>query len=457
MNFKITKILLIVGIISLFFISDKVFAQSIENSVSGVGITYPIKTLGSCKDKADCKNYCSVSEHMLDCVNFAEAQGMLKGEDLRVSKAVAEKISKNETPGQCKTKEECENFCSGKIDNIKECVAFAKELNILPVAELAQAENILKALEGGAKMPGECKMKADCEKYCAIGLHIDECLSFAESANILSGEELKQAKTVAPYLKNGETPGKCQSKEECDNYCKDTNNFTECLGFAEKVGFISAKDAEMARKTGGVGPGGCKDQTSCDLYCNDEAHANECADYAVSKGLVDEKTADLIKNGIDQMKKALETLPPEIKADVNSCLESKIGADKLQKILNKEVSATKSQGDSIQSCFAGIEEKIKALMMQKAGGSTGGNGDQAPSKEDIQNMIPDSIPADIRTNIEKQIQEGGTSGMSNGGPVAAPSSGGQVPQVDCANFSSVPSCGYVPAMVQDQCRKCKGE
>ncbi len=478
---KINKLVLIVGMVSLVFISGKVFAQPSESNLSDANLTYPIKALGSCKDKVDCKNYCSVSENMLNCINFAETQGMLKGEDLRVSKVVAEKISKNETPGQCKSKDECEKFCSGKVDNIKQCVAFAEELGVLPPAELAQAKNVMKAIEDGAKMPGQCKSKEDCEKYCAVGTNIDECLLFAEAANILSPEELKQAKAVAPYLKNGETPGKCQGKAECDNYCKDTNNFTECLGFAEKVGFISATDAEMARKVGGAGPGGCKDQAGCEAYCNDESHADECANFAIDKGLVDEKTADLIKNGIDQMTKALESLPPEIRAEVNSCLEAKIGADKLQRILNKEVGATKNQGESIQSCFAGIEAKIKAMMMDKAGGGGAGGGQsgmKAPSKEDIQKMIPDSIPAEMRANIEKEIESqvksgsaqgsmpsnvpAGVSsgmGMPTGGPVAAPSQGVQAPKINCASFANMPSAKYcdMAGQAAAACRKCKGE
>lgn len=477
---KTLKISLLIGIFSLMFVYGTVSAQSLENKISDAGVTYPIAELGSCKDKADCKKYCSLSENMLACVGFAEKQGMLKGEDLRISKIVAEKVAKNETPGQCKTKDECEKFCSGKIENIRECVGFAEELGVLPANELAQAKNVLKALEGGAKMPGECKMKEDCEKYCALGSHIDECLSFAEAANILSGEDLKQAKAVAPYLKNGETPGKCQTKEECENYCEDGNNFSECLGFAEKVGFISKEDAEIARKVGGVGPGGCKDKESCEAYCNDESHADECANFALEKGLVDEKTAELMRNGIEQMTQALQNLPPEIADEVKACMEAKIGADKLQRIMNKEVSATKNQGESIQSCFAGIEGKIKALMMQKAGSAGEGGGYGAPSKEDLQGMIPDSVPAEMREQIEKQIQEGNFGGGMPGGipqgipadvqgsmpsygggsaPQTMPSLDGQAPQVDCSMFAQMPSADYcsMAGPQADACRKCKGQ
>jgi hypothetical protein len=69
----------------------------------------------------------------------------------------------------------------------------------------------------------------------------------------------------------------------------------------------------------------------------------------------------------------------------------------------------------------------------------------------------------MRANIEKQIQENGTSGavppsgIPTGGPSGMPALDGQAPKVDCAMFAQVPSCSYVPAEVQAQCRQCKGE
>jgi len=461
----------------MIFTASIGFAAPSESSVNDTGVVYPIKELGSCKNKTDCAKFCSVSDNMLACVNFGEKQGLLKGEELRISKVVAEKISKGETPGGCKDQTSCESFCKGKVENINQCISFAEELNILPKAELEQAKNVAKALKDGAKMPGGCTMKEDCEKYCTLGSHIDECLSFAEAANILSGEELKQAKAVAPFLKNGETPGKCQTKDTCNAYCKDDTHASECLDFAEKAGFISKSEAELAKKVGGSGPGGCKGSEECMTYCNDENHANECADFAISKGLVDEKTAELMKTGIDQMKQGLESLPTEIRAEVESCLESKIGADKFSKILNKEISPTQNQGESIQSCFAGIEAKVKAMMMQKAGsnGEGGGygapSGTGAPSKEEIMQNIPDNVPPEIRAQIEKQIESGSmpsaptgdsssvapvpSMGVPTGGPVAAP--GGQASQAECLVFMNVPSCSYVPeGTPRDICNKCKG-
>jgi len=459
------KIILASIFSALLIMSSVAYAATPESSIDASKLTYPIADLGNCKDQSACATFCNNPTNMSACVAYAEKQGLLKGEDLRVSKIVAEKISKNETPGQCKTKAECENFCKGKVANMKECISFGEELGVIPADELAQAKNVMKALEGGAKMPGACTAKEDCEKYCSVGSHIDECLLFAEAANILSPEELKQAKAVAPFLKNGETPGKCQTKGECENYCNADGHFDECIGFAEKAGFVSKEEADIAKKVGGSGPGGCKSKTECENYCNIESNANECANFAVERGLVDEKTANLIKNGIDEMKKAMESLPPEIRAEVQSCLDSKIGADKVQRLLNKEISPTKNQGTSIESCFAGIQAKVQAMMKNGEGG--GGPSGGAPSKEDIKRMIPDNVPQNIRDNIEKQMEQqsqgssdvppSGIPSGSSGGPVSAPTLGGQIPKIDCSAFSSVPSCSYVSGPAKDQCEKCKGE
>lgn len=445
-------IAIVFSFLLVFLASTNVYATTAGvKSVDDSNISYPIGELGSCKDKADCANFCSKSENMVACMNFAEKQGLLKGEDLRISKIVAEKISKGQTPGQCKDQDSCEKFCKGKVENIDACIAFAEELNILPESELAQAKNVAKAMKEGAKLPGSCKSKDECENYCEDGNHIDECLVFAEAANILPADELKEAKKVAAFLKNGETPGKCKSKKECDNYCKEEDHGDECLNFAEKAGFISKEEAEIARKVGGAGPGGCKGKDECEKYCEDENHADECANFAVEKGLVDDKTKGLMKNGIDQMKQSLDGMPAEVRSVVEECLNSKIGRDKFQKILNKEVSPTKNQGESIQSCFAGIEAKMKALMMKKAGSQGEGEGFGAPegmgpSKEDIENM---QRGAPDEEDLKKMIPGGIPGGIQMGGP------SGTSPQIDCGNFSSVPSCSYVPEAVRAQCEKCK--
>ena len=187
MKYKNIFIAVIAALGMISFSSFIAFAQT--SAPASVG--YPIAELGGCKDQSACKDFCAKGENMLACVNFAEKKGMLSGEDLRISKIVAQKVANKETPGGCSTKETCESFCQGKVDNINECIAFGEELGVIPKADLAEAKQIAAALSHGAKMPGSCKTKGECETFCSVGSHIDECLNFAEAAGILPADQLE--------------------------------------------------------------------------------------------------------------------------------------------------------------------------------------------------------------------------------------------------------------------------
>jgi len=455
--------------------------EAIVSAADNIG--YPIAELGGCKDKAACKTYCEKPENMRACVAYAEKSGLLTGENLHISKIVAEKVFKKETPGGCATKAECEEFCQGKVENINACVAFGEGLGVIPKEQLAEAKKIVEALRKGAKMPGACKTKNDCEKYCSISSHIDECLSFAEVSGIISPEQLAEARKVAPFLKNGETPGKCTTKETCDAYCKEASHVDECIGFAEKAGFITAEEATMAKKVGGAGPGGCKGKDSCMTYCNEDEHAAECANFAKEKGLLTEKQKEDIDTGVDRMKAGLAQIPEEVRGEVITCLENSIGKEKFDRIMAKQDMPTQSIGGKIENCFANVAELMKAKMMNKAmqqGGQGGTSGGQAPTKEQLMQNIPDNVPPEIREQIEAQIK----SGMPPAGSMIPPTgTGGNIPPPnmmppadtmipagtplpagmtstggpDCSVFASVPSCDVVPGSGHDYCVKCKGQ
>lgn len=439
-------------LVSALLIGASTVSAQVPRSVDESAITYPIVELGSCKDKADCAVYCSDATHMSACVSFAEKSGLLKGEDLRVSKIVADRVSKGNTPGKCKSEAECKAFCAGKTENIKQCVAFAEELGVLPPKELQEAKNVLKALEAGAQLPGGCKEKGECETYCAVTSHIDECLSFAEAAQMLAPEELAQAKKVASFLKDGTTPGKCTTKASCDAYCADGANFGECVAFAEKAGLISPEDLDMAKKAGGAGPGGCRSKAECATYCDAQEHYDECVNFGIAKGIISKEDQQMIAEGVDQMTKALGMMPPEMKAKIEGCLTDALGADTYKGILNKTIRPTQDIGTKIKTCFGAAA----------AAGGAGMTPGAMPSAEDIKKMIPTTIPEGARGSIEDMIKlqmQGGTIPQGAPAPTAIPieGEGGPVmlilppppggptsaPQVDCSVFAQVPSCDYV--------------
>ncbi len=381
-------------------------------------LQYPITELGGCATKDECETFCSQSGNMSACISYGEKNGLLSGEEAKIARIVVQKIAKGETPGGCKTKDECETFCKGKVDNIKQCVAFAEELDVLPKEELARAKNIIKALEKGAEMPGGCATKDECESYCTAGSHIDECLNFAEAAQILSVDEIKEARLVASYVKNGTTPGGCITKDSCKKYCDDSSHFDECITFAGNAGLISKKEAELAKKAGGSGPGGCKSQKECDDYCNDISHYDECVSFGMIKDIFTEQEKERIENGVADIEEGLGSLPEDIRESTTQCLESSIGKDKFGKIMNKEEPITKEIGVKIDSCFAEAAVKIQEAM-----------------EKEMEKNIPSGIPAG-----------------------ASSSQGQGALNIDCGNFSAVPSCEYVPAgTARDACIQCKAK
>jgi len=400
------------GIVSLFFVGI-VSAQTSQ-------VTFPIPELGGCKDVKACKAYCDIKSNMLACVNYAEGKDMISKEEATIAKRVLPKIQAKETPGNCDSRESCDSYCRENSDHIDECISFAEDLDVLSKDELAQAKKVAKALKEGAELPGGCKGKDSCENYCADTNHIDECLSFAEKSGIIPEAELVEAKKVSKFLKDGTTPGKCKTKEECMNYCASDNHFEECLNFAEKAGMAPKEELEMARKVGGKGPGGCKSGAECQSYCEDPAHAKECSQFAIDKGLVSEEEKKLIEEAPKQLAEGLKQVPDEFRPAVESCLNETFNG-KLSEVLVGSIGITKVQGGKIGDCFQNamsdkINEQIKQSTANFGEGkykSPLGEGGKAPNLEDIRKQIPDNVPPEARAQIEKQIEEK----MKQGGAV----------------------------------------
>lgn len=370
------------------------------------GITYPVAELGNCADKSACAAYCEKAENMDACIDFASNNGMISQEEAAIAKKAIVKIKAGETPGGCSSKESCESFCQDKTDNLDECLTFAQEIGV-PEEKLEQAKKISAALKGDAQLPGNCNGKSACEAYCKNANHIDECLVFAEAAQILPADELAEAKKIAPLLKNGQMPGNCQGKEECKAYCEADEHFEECINFAEKAEFISKEEAEMAKKVGGKGPGGCKSKKECEDFCNLEENAETCANFALEKNLVSPEEADNIKNGVGQIVSGLAKVPPEVRPDVEACLNGLFGD--LNSVISGQKKITKSQGEKIGQCFQAAVDKYAADQQKKGEDAmqAGGQGQGMPPAN-IEKMIenvPEEMKGQVREQIENRAQE----------------------------------------------------
>lgn len=260
-------------------------------------IVFPVKELGNCKNEADCKAYCDKPENIVFCVDFAEKHNLISEDEVKKAKAFA-KVGKG--PGNCKNKEACEEFCE-RPENIESCLVFAEENDLMSDEELEEARKVSEALKGGVKLPGGCRNKKECELYCDNSEHIEECIAFAEAADLIDDDELEEAKKAMKAIKSGiKPPGNCRGKKQCDVYCSQSEHMEECFNFAEAAGFIDKDEIEEVRRImplmiKGEMPGGCRGREECDTYCANDEYFEECANFAVKAGLMDEKESEMFK------------------------------------------------------------------------------------------------------------------------------------------------------------------
>ncbi len=257
--------------------------------------------------------------------------------------------------GNCKNQKDCRTYCD-KPQNIEVCVSFAEEHNLISNEEAKKAKAFINS---GKKGPGGCNSKDACEEYCDDSSNIEECVDFAEKNNLMSQDELEEAKKVKEALKKGaKLPGGCKTKKECEKYCSDDKNFEECVSFAEKAGFILKEEAEMAKKTGGKGPGGCKGKEQCEEFCSDPANEEICFDFGKEHGLIPQEDLEMMEEGKQEIKEALEDAPD----DVLDCLNSSLGPSNVQKMREGKMTPKRDTGEKIRECF---EESMRKEMMDE--------------------------------------------------------------------------------------------
>ena len=163
---------------------------------------------GGCKGK-ECKTYCEDEKHQEECFAFAEENGFVPKQEAETMRKNMEMLKKG-GPGGCVGRKECEEFCR-EPEHFDECFNFAEKNNIMPEEKLRQmkgeAEREFRARfedefiqrkkeimdrEIGRHaefekdfMEGEIRNEfnppcfgRECETYCALPLHRDECAKF---------------------------------------------------------------------------------------------------------------------------------------------------------------------------------------------------------------------------------------------------------------------------------------
>lgn len=329
-------------ILSIIFSSALLVSFSmVTRATSPKDIVLPVAELGNCNSETECRAYCEQRDNadiISACLTFAKKHNLLPADVIARGEKFVD-VAADGGPGGCRDEKTCVAYCEN-IAHIQECVLFVEKYDLLPEDELIEFKSVALALKAGAKLPGDCTSRNECLTYCENPTHIDECLDFAEEAGFISGEELAEARRVAPFLKSGETPGGCKSKAECEAYCGYPDHFDECITFAEKLGFMSAREAELIKKAAGKSPGDCalgsrnpeEAQTQCAVFCNKEENRQTCFSFAVEMGLMTAEEATQIGVYSDFQACYAVTTPK-----IRQCLDENLGQEVLKKLLEGQM------------------------------------------------------------------------------------------------------------------------
>lgn len=201
--------------------------------------------------------------------------------------------------GGCGNANECHAYCEEPENRIGACWDFAKKHNLVSKEEIARAEKFTKAALGGDL--GSCKSDKECYTYCDAPEHLDECIDFADKNGFATAKELSEARKFSAHLKKGgKTPGDCRGKESCLAYCAAPERAEECFNFAKEAGFLDKETQEQAGKfigfmQRGETPGKCTSKESCEAYCSQEGHFDECISFAEKAGLLSKEELEIAK------------------------------------------------------------------------------------------------------------------------------------------------------------------
>ena len=248
---------------------------------------------GECKTREDCDTFCAQPENLEICINYAVKEGTLQVEEIREVMEIMER----------------ERLRKESI------IPREPELpHFKPKEPEINKEKAVKILEK-EKGPGGCSTLEECKEYCSDLSHAEECFSFAEKHGLVAPKDLEKIRIMTKVMKEKGGPGGCKNQKECDEYCALPEHQDECLEFAQKHNLVSPQEVKMMKMAGG-GPGGCKNQKECDAYCSKPEHMEECLMFSVRQGFMTEEEAQRmieIMKIQEQRGKRLRGAPPKEK------------------------------------------------------------------------------------------------------------------------------------------------
>jgi len=306
---------------------------------------------GGCRGQVECDAYCGDQDHMEECITFAIKNGMMDQKKQEESQKVLAALKRGVKPPACSGPEACDKYCSSSA-HMEECMNFGIEAGIMDEQKQGEAKKVLAAIKRGVKMPA-CNGPEECDAYCSSAEHMEECINFSVEAGMMPEQDKEKAQKTLEAIKQGIKPPACKGEQECQAYCAQESHVEECIKFGEATGMMKPEDAAMMRKTGGKGPGGCIGKEACQVFCDNPDNQETCFQFGKDNGMIPEADLKKMEEGQQKMRESFSQIPQE----VLDCISSSLGADVVEKMKNGSMVPQKA-GETIGQCFQkfGIQE-----------------------------------------------------------------------------------------------------
>lgn len=310
---------------------------------------------GGCRSPRECDSFCSNLNNLETCLQFAESQG-IQDEHFEEGRKIQTYLkSGGRMPGGCFSKESCEAYC-GNFEHATECFEFAQKAGLAgPNDERGpkspeQMRRIMELTQRG-ETPGGCKSKEQCDNYCGDQSHFEECITFAEKAGFMSAAEVQQIRKTG-----GKGPGGCSSRESCEAFCNNPDNREECFRFGQEHGLISEADVQNA-KDGMIRLRQGLEQAPSEVVACLKATLGpniieriQAGDLVPGPQIGEQMKGCFEKFGESHRpREAMRGLPPEVK----SCIQEKLGVA-IEDIESGRVEMTPEKGDLMRVCFQSV-------------------------------------------------------------------------------------------------------
>src|SRR3989338_6186076 len=392
-----------------------------------------------------CRQYCGKQENIKECIRYAKAHNIMEGRELEEAEKVLKALEAGvPLPAGCTSEESCRHICEKPKDVTvaRSCFEFADKAGLLPPGVTREkAEKMFKAIEEGRapfKSPREFEQ---CENPQTDEI-LEKCVKFGLENDLIPPEEAEMIRKTG-----GKGPGNCRGKEQCETYCEEHQD--ECFKFAEEHNLIREEDKERMRE------GMSKFKEALD---NAPPEVSTCLKSTVGEEVIQKiisgsqpptrdlgekmhlcfenffkaagnERGDFRREDGERSETQFQGIPANprgnggasgalIPSEIRPCLEEKLGADVVLKIVERQAYPPQNFREMIQAC---ITKQMGAGQRREAGYEGGGRryNEMPPAG------YPQRPPSSETPQVPPQyFRPGGANMMPSNNYYAQPTEGG---------------------------------